>query len=85
MTKFYRNIDGSQALTTLPYIQIMCPAFIEHDFSTEEGLNSKEYCNVRGQEARLLTVEFIGSLIFILCWLILRNYKVHEGNIDPNF
>lgn len=34
---------------------------------------------------RLVIVEFFGSLIFILCWLIIRNYKIPEGQIQTGF
>lgn len=32
-----------------------------------------------------MMVEFIGSLIFVLCWLIIRNYKIPEGQIHTGF
>lgn len=84
MTMYFRKIDGTAAQTTLPFIAIMCPSFIEHDFAGD-GANTKMYCNVADQHPRIVVVEFIGSLVFVLSWLILRNYKVHDGQIDQAF
>ena len=78
MTMYFRNIDGTAAQTTLPFIAIMCPSFIEHEFAGD-GAITKMYCNVADQHPLIVVVVFIGSLVFVLSWLILRNYKVHDG------
>lgn len=41
MTMYFRNIDGTDAMATLPGVPILCPAFTETYYVVDEGLKAK--------------------------------------------
>lgn len=86
MTRYFNNIYGTQFQSHLPQIPVMCPAFENREFDwTDLVYSTKNGCQVNSQGLRIFLIEFIGTMVFVMAWLILRNLEVEQGQISGGF
>jgi len=72
LTWYFSAVDANNV--PIPSPPLLCPSLVV----TRDANNSKFGCKIDDMYGYIFAYEFVGSVLLIFSWLILRNYQIGQ-------